>query len=147
MSAATPEADLSSRGNRSATVLLNRVGLFAMSVFVIASCMSGANRVNNPPSETSAFEWVATLEHAQSPNDRRFERLVATIVENSRLQLGQQLVVSPASCWEGLQEALGLPDGSYVVAVIGQSHQEVTELVELAGYAKEPSRRLSMCRD
>jgi hypothetical protein len=90
---------------------------------------------------------VAVLEHAESPNDRDFEGQASNIAEQSSLELGEELVVSPVACWDGLQEHLGLPSGSYVIAVVGQTREEVDGFGEQAGYSTEPSKRLSMCQD
>jgi hypothetical protein len=100
-----------------------------------------------PDEEVSPFEWVAVLEHAESPNDRQFEEQAATIAGDSELELGEQLVISPVACWDGLQEDLSLPSGSYVIAVVGSTCEEVAGYADVAGYETEPSPRLSMCQD
>ena len=117
----------------------------ALLIILGAGCTSDAGTISGE--EVTPFEWVAVLEHADSPNDRDFEGQASIIAEQSGLELGEELVVSPVACWDGLQEHLGLPSGTYVIAVVGQTREEVDGFGEQAGYSTEPSKRLSMCQD
>lgn len=119
----------------------------ALLASVAVACTVGNGGIGDLQVEDPQVEWVGVLERADSPNDRRFEARVQAIQATSQLQLGSQLVVSPAACWEGLQEDLNLPEGSYVAAVIGQSRDEADKLAASAGYEIEPTQRLSMCQD
>lgn len=119
----------------------------ALLASVAVACTVGNGGIGDVQVEDPQVEWVGVLERADSPNDRQFEARVQAIQATSQLQLGSQLVVSPAACWEGLQEDLNLPEGSYVAAVIGQSRDEADKLAASAGYEIEPTQRLSMCQD
>jgi hypothetical protein len=119
--------------------------VIALLILLMTGCTSETDNDTIPAEELTPFEWVAVLEHAESPNDGDLEG--QGIADRSGLELGEELVVSPVACWDGLQEDLGLPPGSNVIAVVGQSREDVVEYGEEAGYEAEPSNRLSMCQD
>lgn len=123
------------------------ITVVALLILLGTGCTSESDADTTRDGEVAPFEWVAVLEHAESPNDRDFEGQASIIADNSDLELGEELVVSPVACWDGLQEDLGLPSGSYVIAVVGQTRQEVVGYGEVAGYETEPSERPSMCQD
>lgn len=135
------------RPSESPSIIVLRKSVVVLLILLGAGCASETVGDGEPQEEGSGSEWVGVLEHAESPNDRQFEGQAATIAEDSGLELGRQLVVSPAACWEGLQEDLDLSSASYVIAVVGASREEVSANAALAGYETEPSRRLSMCQD
>ena len=136
------------RAPRSIRVIMVSTKAVMLLLAVLGSGCVAAEESDDPPDrDVSRVEWVAVLEHAESPNDRQFESRASTIADNPELELGEQLVVSPVACWVDLQEDLGLPSGSYVIAVVGSTREEAADYAEAVGYEAEPSQRPSMCQD
>jgi hypothetical protein len=74
-----------------------------------------------------AIEWVAIFESAREPEDleRTRKRLMETAPGN--------LVVSPATCWKGLAQQLGIPRDAYVAGVVAVTPNELDFVVERVG--------------
>lgn len=71
-----------------------------------------------------AVEWVAIVDSARDPND--LERVQRQLMEMAP----GNLVVSPASCWKGLPQRLGVPRDAYVAGVVAVTANELAFVLE-----------------
>ena len=76
-----------------------------------------------------AIEWVAVFGTARDPKD----------LDRARRELEQRaggdVVVSPASCWKGLAQRLGIPRDAYVAALVAVTGNELDFRIEQVGGA------------
>ena len=86
-----------------------------------------------------AIEWVAVFGSARDPQD--LDRVRRELEERA----GGDVVVSPASCWKGLPQRLGVPRDAYVAALVAVTGNELDFRIERVGgaptfYGQLPSR-------
>ena len=99
---------------------------------LMAGCREGMRKdapaAPDPPAslETASGEWIAVFAVGE-PDDLEDES--ATIEESA----SENIAVSPASCWEGLPEALAVQSDAYVAAVTAPSRAELEQVVTRVG--------------
>lgn len=74
-----------------------------------------------------AIEWVAVYETARTPDD------LSDIRQRLMESAAGNLVVSPASCWKGLAQQLGVPKEATVAGVVAVTSNELDFVVERVG--------------
>lgn len=69
-------------------------------------------------------EFIAVFDSAKDPND--LEEIQAELLEEAP----RNIAVSPASCWKGLPQAMGIGRSHYVASVVAQTGNEIDFVIE-----------------
>jgi hypothetical protein len=102
-----------------------------------------------PPVQGGAVEErLLVLASAATPDEEDALRTIADGVstDHPQLNLGESLLISPVECWPSSELTQSLPDGTYVLVVVG-TDREIEELATQLPHDLGPLTATRVCVD